>query len=188
MFHSTPLTITDEVKSFCRSITKKYDPIYVDVDNPFESEPLRCFINVDKQIAKHGGERIHGWIIWYREGVYIEAENHAVWLTPEGNLRDVAAPQDGERRVLFLRDDTAIPYPPTDKCPEMSCQNNRRRALCNDPSVKNFQKASTAYVHSMISARRFGSKLDRPAYRLMNESRYEIETKFGKHGPNFWKL
>lgn len=34
--------------------------------------------------------------------LYIEAERHAVWLNPEGELTDITFNKDGETKILFL--------------------------------------------------------------------------------------
>lgn len=41
-------------------------------------------------------------------GVYVEAEHHAVWQSSDGRLIDVSPPPPGERKILFVRDDTKI--------------------------------------------------------------------------------
>ena len=90
MFHTTPALISDEVRNFCRSITKKHDPVFLPVTPAAAAAQQRCFSNVDLQVAAHGGVRVTGWVIWYRPDIFIEAEHHAVWLdalSPKRSLR-----------------------------------------------------------------------------------------------------
>jgi hypothetical protein len=53
-------------------------------------------------IQLHGGSMVLGYKIWYVPSLYIEAERHAVWHNPEGELVDITFNKDGEAKVLFL--------------------------------------------------------------------------------------
>ena len=64
------------------------------------------------QAAAEGGEAAYGWAIWRWPGRWFEAEHHAVWQTPAGDLVDVT-PQAGDPpHTLFLPDAHAV-YDPT---------------------------------------------------------------------------
>ncbi|WBY09381.1 hypothetical protein PIB19_08770 [Sphingomonas sp. 7/4-4] len=76
-----------------------------------DAKPAYCFDNSVAQALRHGGEAVYGWAIWRWPGRWFEAEHHAVWRRPEGDLLDVT-PQAGDPpRVLFLPDPSA-PYDP----------------------------------------------------------------------------
>ena len=47
---------------------------------------------------------IVGWAIWEWPGVFIEAEFHAVWASPEGQLVDFAPRSLRSSHVVFLPD------------------------------------------------------------------------------------
>jgi hypothetical protein len=149
MFHTTPATITNEVLAFCRSITKKHDPVFIDVKPDEDAVSRFCFSSVDAIVAKQGGKRLTGWVIWYRPGVFIEAEHHAVWLDPRDNLVDITPPPSGESTILFLRDDNALPF-------EKTGLNSRRKALNDDPLVKEFVKLGNAQGNANVVFNRTG--------------------------------
>jgi hypothetical protein len=103
---STPVEITDEIRSFARTLGRgelKYVPIQ---PSPTAQKQM-CVSAVDDFVAAKGGKRIMGWKIW--EGHYwIKAVYHAVWETPEGQLIDVT-PEAGETETLFIGDPTERP-------------------------------------------------------------------------------
>ena len=61
-----------------------------------------CFRNVRARVDRDGGEILHGWQIWEWVGVLVEAEFHAVWVSPVGQKIDVTP--KSENRILFLPD------------------------------------------------------------------------------------
>ncbi|OED52281.1 hypothetical protein BEI46_18400 [Aliivibrio fischeri] len=75
------------------------------VDNKKESFSLRneCLPNVDEKIRKDGGTRILGWQVWQTEYL-IEAEFHAIWMSPEGQLLDITPHPFPLSKVLFIPD------------------------------------------------------------------------------------
>jgi hypothetical protein len=98
---TTPLSKT--VTDLCEKISPGETPVFLDFS---ETDPRyaasNCHTNVFHLVREHGGERVNGWIIW--EGRFAEAEFHAVWRSPEGELYDVTPRADGEKTVLFLPD------------------------------------------------------------------------------------
>lgn len=162
MFHTTPSSITKEVRDFCRSITKVYDPIFLDLLIADGALPGECFSNVTIAVEQYGGERVLGWVIWYRPSLFIEAENHAVWLTPQGDLVDLTPVPSGETRVLFVRDDTAVPY-------ERVGKNNRRKALTSDPLVRVWITAANRENYLRVMAKRGKKVTAKEAQRAVSE-------------------
>jgi len=55
-------------------------------------------------MARYSGMIQHGWAIAERPGLFIEAQFHAVWIDPGGELIDVTPTQKGETEILFLPD------------------------------------------------------------------------------------
>ncbi|MDD2758321.1 MAG: hypothetical protein PHD72_03035 [Patescibacteria group bacterium] len=98
-----------------RIIDPSLKPIYV----PVESEPFaimnNCFPNVQEKIKRQGGAQILGWQIWQSDFL-IEAEFHAIWESPNGDLIDITPKflpiKDGLEipisQILFLRDPKRI--------------------------------------------------------------------------------
>lgn len=73
----------------------------------FEPQPQNCFFNVWVQMIYAGGDKQHGWLIAQDSTKdFIEAQFHAVWVDPKGDLVDITPRPDGEKRVMFIPDYT----------------------------------------------------------------------------------
>ncbi|MCF8461411.1 MAG: hypothetical protein K9G46_11865 [Flavobacteriales bacterium] len=67
--------------------------VYVDIIPYREAILGECFLNVLRKIEQAKGEAIYGW--QFCEYTYmIEAEFHAIWKSPEGNLIDITPSAD----------------------------------------------------------------------------------------------
>jgi SEC-C motif len=67
-----------------------------------------CFDNVSAKMQSDGGERRVGWQIW-KHPFMLEAEYHAVWESPDGNLFDITPKDIKTGEILFVEDPTR-PY------------------------------------------------------------------------------
>src|SRR5438552_1876414 len=124
---TAPRAITQTVLQFCAQIASGQHPFYVEVKPDPMALPLECFPNVAAKIAQEAGTVEHGWAIWEWPGVFLEAEFHAVWGSPDGKLIDVTPTPDGEKRILYLPD-------PKRKYQGTSLP-NRFLALSSDPRI-----------------------------------------------------
>ena len=61
-----------------------------------------CFPNVDAKIARHGGRMLCGWQVWEWPHVMIEAEFHAIWVSPADEWVEITPKPGGEARILFV--------------------------------------------------------------------------------------
>lgn len=63
-----------------------------------------CYANVIGTVASSGGEPVFGWMFLCWPRLYVEAQYHAVWRQPDGELVDVTAgfPEDRSAHTLFL--------------------------------------------------------------------------------------
>lgn len=68
------------------------------------SEPKRCFVNVERQVAKEGGRMVVGWMWQELVGISISGEAHAVWQSRDGKLRDITPHDGAPRRIAFCED------------------------------------------------------------------------------------
>lgn len=127
---TTPISLTPEIRRFCRKIVSDQDPWFVPVHPVSGAKPSECFNNVDRQVERAGGVRRLGWAVWIMPRLMIEAEFHAVWQTLAGTLQDVTPHTTGERRILFLSDPRAS-Y--SGEAPD-----NIRHALVDHPLVHEF--------------------------------------------------
>ena len=99
-----PQKITKQVLAFCERLVPGTSPLYVPV-RPFQSAKyLECFQNVLDKIQAAGGTSVLGWEISEVEGIYLEAQFHAVWRGQDGSLVDVTPEEYRQDRILFLED------------------------------------------------------------------------------------
>jgi len=97
--HDAPHT-----QEFCRNVVTNGAPINVTC-RPLPNYPENeCFPIVEEYVADNGGERIIGWAIWERRGVFIEAEFHAIWRSPEGENIDIVPRLFPVDSITFLPD------------------------------------------------------------------------------------
>ncbi|MBJ8452933.1 hypothetical protein I6M90_13900 [Acinetobacter bereziniae] len=131
--HKTPLTPfleSNSVKALLKHMKKSGNPIYVKSKPNQNTIQNECFPMVDEYISLNGGERVLGWTLWELPGLFIEAEFHAVWKSPEGELIDLNPRPLKTENILFLQDDS-IEY-------NNYQINNFRLPLTNNPIVINF--------------------------------------------------
>lgn len=92
------------VLRFCRFVVKRQKPVAVPL-KPMPGQAQRdCFAIVEKQVARLGGERLLGWAIWELPGVFLQAEFHAVWRSPSGEIVDLTPRPFPCRSSTFVRD------------------------------------------------------------------------------------
>lgn len=81
-----------------------YEPMLLPDDN-CHMPARQCFVNVNAYAAEHKLTPIVGWIVW--DSHYLEMESHAVcWDEQNDTYVDVTKRVDGEKEVLFIRDDS----------------------------------------------------------------------------------
>jgi hypothetical protein len=100
----SPRLVHKFVIDLCNKIVPRSLPVRIPVKPDASARVNECFFNVRNKIARDGGEIQHGWAIWERPGLFIEAEFHGVWVSPEMILVDVTPKVDGETEILFLPD------------------------------------------------------------------------------------
>lgn len=120
-----------------------------------------CFANVELKIERDGGSREIGWQIWEWPNVYIEAEFHAVWVSPDSHRVDVTPKQIPVDRILFLPD-LSLTY-------SKRQVDNIRQALRDDKLIRDFIRISETIF-------RVENKGDRAnQLGVIEISRHEIE-------------
>jgi hypothetical protein len=92
-------------QEFCGSVVTNGAPISVTC-RPIPNQPENeCFPIIEEYVAANGGEQIIGWAIWERPGVFIEAEFHSIWRSPDGENIDLVP------RIFPLDYITFLPAP-----------------------------------------------------------------------------
>ena len=142
----TPTRLSPEILELCEAIVPSLVPEFV-AHRPDKSAAVReCFPNVRNRVRAQGGELVYGWAIWEWPEVFVEAEHHGVWRSPDGDLIDITPheyPTDG---VLFLPD-PSVPY-------DFECFTRRdsvRRPNTPLPAVKEFLELSALTFHKLES-------------------------------------
>jgi hypothetical protein len=126
-------TITPAIRSLCRELVPDGELRFVTLRPLAGADPGDCFPVVLGQVEREGGVVCHGWRIWEMPSVFVEAEFHAVWRSPQGELLDVTpVPMNGDR-ILFVPDPTRV-Y-------EGRQMDNVRRALTDNAAIHDFFRA-----------------------------------------------
>lgn len=99
-----------------------------------ESLPRECFPNVERYIKTNGGNILYGWQIWEWPKVLVEAEFHAIWVSPLGAYIDITPKDNHENKIFFL--------PSIKKSYQGRQIDNIRKHLTNDPIIHEFIKIS----------------------------------------------
>ena len=82
-----------------------------------------------------------GWQLWEWPRVLVEAEFHAVWLSPQGRMVEITPKPHGETSILFV---------PDGRCRYRGeVVDNIRMALHDDQLVEHFIRVSRAIVQVM---------------------------------------
>lgn len=105
---TTPIRVTDKIMQLCSGIVSDAVPEYVPVAAQEWGLPSECFPNVERMVQENGGQQVNGWAIWQWANIIVEAEAHSMWKSPEGALIDITPHDNGERQILFLRDDSMV--------------------------------------------------------------------------------
>lgn len=130
---TTPRTITSAIRSLCRELVPDGEPRFVALRPLAGADILDCFPVVASQAEREGGSVCYRWRIWELPGVFMEAEFHAVWCSPQGELLDVTPAQIEIDRILFVPDPARV-Y-------EGRQVNNVRRASIDHPAIYEFFRA-----------------------------------------------
>ena len=93
-----------EVLLLCDHLSPNIRPFFVDVIVEPNAEPKECFNNVDCKISSSGGHYQHGWRIFEFPDFYLDAEFHAVWVSPEEKYIDISPNEANVNTILFLPD------------------------------------------------------------------------------------
>lgn len=93
---------------FIEKIIEVIDSEYEHAIVPVIAEPYSiesdCFYNVPKKVAIDGGSIVYGWSVLLG-GFLCEAERHAVWLSPNGELIDITKNTHQLTHIIFIPQD-----------------------------------------------------------------------------------
>lgn len=135
---TTPPKITRAVRRLVEAMKPGGEAAYLTVQPEADAVVNECFPNVEAKIARAGGRMLCGWQLWEWPNVLIEAEFHAVWVSPVGELVDITPKPHGETRILFVPDER--------KHYDGTAVDNVRMPLRDDQLIRHFIRASEAIV------------------------------------------
>jgi hypothetical protein len=133
------------VRAFCASITHGKAVSVLQMPEA-GAKPLQCFDNVRAKVEVGGGRAVMGWALWEIPGLFIEAEHHAVWESPDGTLIDPSPQREGVIGMTFLPDASATE--------EGQRRDNIRKPLTDNRLVHDFLRAAQARYKLMYTGSR----------------------------------
>lgn len=138
---TTPLENTRAVRRLIERVVPGGEAIYLTVQPETDAIVNECFPNVEAKIARAGGRMLCGWQLWEWPHVLVEAEFHAVWLSPKGEMVDITPKPHGETKILFV---------PHERCRYNGIAvDNVRMPLRDDQLIRHFIRVSEAIVRVM---------------------------------------
>lgn len=102
--YRTPAFITSEIQKLCFQLDATESPVYVYVSPDPDCDRGDCYNNVQRKVDACSGRSQHGWNIRVWPNVLLDAQFHAVYVTPEGGLVDLTPNQEESKKILFLPD------------------------------------------------------------------------------------
>ena len=136
-----PPEMTRAVRRLIETVVPGGNAVHLSVEPDVNAVVNECFPNVEAKIASSGGRMLCGWQLWEWPHVLVEAEFHAVWVSPEGEMIDITPKQHGETQILFVPDER-LRY-------EGRAIDNRRQPLRDDQIIRHFIRVSEAIVRVM---------------------------------------
>lgn len=102
-----PDKTNENIKKLVSKLGIEIEPMILDIIPDADAEYGSCFVNVLNKVREEKGEIIYGW--QFCEYPYmIEAEFHAVWKSPNGQLIDITPSISNENQILFIIDKSRV--------------------------------------------------------------------------------
>ncbi len=132
------LQTATHIQTFCHTLVPDTQPIYLPNRTVQAGTAGNCFDNVAQHQAQCGGDIQYGWCIWESPAILLQAEFHAIWVSPVGEQIDITPHRQKLRnsQILFLPDQS--------RCYEGIRINNQRIALLDDSAVHAYLLAQDA--------------------------------------------
>lgn len=143
---TTPARVDHAVRRLIDTVAPGGRPHYLEVTPEPGATVNGCFSNVRAKSARHGGRMLCGWQLWEWPRVLVEAEFHAVWLSPQDEMVEITPKPHGESAILFVPDEQHG-Y-------DGQVVDNVRMALHEDQLIEHFIRVSRAIVQVMVGSGR----------------------------------
>jgi hypothetical protein len=95
------------VDKLMKVLKNSIEPEMVPVKIESYAKVSNCFPNVAEKVKKDGEDICYGWVIWQSPNL-IEAEMHAVWISPDNSLVDITPRDIDFESVLFIPDENFV--------------------------------------------------------------------------------
>lgn len=178
---TTPVRIDAPVRRLIDTVTPGGHARYLRVQPEPGATVNGCFSNVHAKAARDGGRRLCGWQLWEWPGVLVEAEFHAVWLSPAGEMVEITPKPHGESTILFV--------PDARRAYRGEVVDNVRIALHEDQLVQHFIRVSRAIVQVIARSGPPAAQVRIPAEQIAPLRRvqqflgYAIDAQLREHDP-----
>lgn len=111
-FCNIPKKINADVINFCKTISEKSSPEFVQLRPESWCKMNECYDNVEQKIKVCGGKRQLGWRIQIMPDplpkYMIEAIHHAIWVSESGKKVDITPIPVLTNRIIFLPDESTV--------------------------------------------------------------------------------
>lgn len=97
----TPEKIDHDINRLISQLKSTEQPVYVPHRPAQHAQINECFPAVAEMVSTNKGSMCLGWQIW-KTSLLVEAEFHAVWRSPEGELIDITPKPIALQKILFL--------------------------------------------------------------------------------------
>jgi hypothetical protein len=182
---TTPLEITRPIRGVIEQLNRGGQAVHLPVRPEPDAIVNECFPNVEAKISRSGGRMLCGWQLWEWPHVMVEAEFHAVWVSPEGDMVEITPKLDGETRILFVPDERR-------RYTKMAVD-NVRIPLRDDQLIRHFIRASemkTLVINRGERATEYGHvsiPVDEiePILEIQSFTRQSIASGLRDHSPCF---
>lgn len=102
-----PKELTPDIKLLISKLKIPEDVLHVPCRPEPDAPQNECFPLVEEKVRNLGGKRVLGWQIW-QTTLLVEAEFHAVWVSPEGEYIDITPKSLTFSEILFIPDPKAV--------------------------------------------------------------------------------
>ena len=136
------------VTDLCRQLVPDGRPLAVSLRPVHEAEPNNCFEVVARQVRTAGGKASYGWKLAELPYVLIEAQFHAVWRRPDGQLLDITPGPSHGGYIVFVPDARRVYAGRQVKFVQ--------RALTDHPAVEEYMRACDGEFEFMNRGTRAG--------------------------------
>lgn len=126
---TVPKINAEEIEKLLSMIGSPLEPRYVPCRVDSKASVNECFPLVEAKVREKGGKQVIGWQLW-QGPLLLEAEFHAVWKNPNGEVVDITPKQLPFKEILFVED--------PNKLYEGKQVNNIRVNLSGNPLVDEF--------------------------------------------------